>query len=174
MKLTKGYVQIYTGEGKGKTTAAMGLALRAAGAGMRVFIAQFLKAPGSSECAAFLPLSDAVTFGHYGTGRLLKEEPTEQDRVLAGKGLEEARRAICSGRYSVVILDEANVAVHFGLLAVDDVLDLIRGKPEAVELIITGRKADQRVIEAADLVTEMREIKHYYTHGVEARKGIES
>lgn len=170
----KGYVQVYTGDGKGKTTAAMGLALRAAGAGKRVFIAQFLKAPGSSECIAFLPLSDSVTFGHYGTGRLLKEEPTEQDRVLARKGLEEARRAMHSGEYAVVILDEANVAVHFGLLSAADLLDFIREKPGELELVITGRKADQRVIEAADLVTEMREIKHYYALGVKARKGIES
>ncbi|MFH0812341.1 MAG: cob(I)yrinic acid a,c-diamide adenosyltransferase [Candidatus Zixiibacteriota bacterium] len=174
MKLKKGYVQIYTGDGKGKTTAATGLALRAVGAGMRVFIAQFLKGKGSSEFTALSKLGDSVTFAHYGRGGFIQGEPTEEDKALARKGLEEVRQAMESGKYDVIILDEATMANFFHLLSVEDLLGLIHQKPPSVELIITGRRADPRLIETADLVTEMKEVKHYYTKGVMARKGIES
>jgi cob(I)alamin adenosyltransferase len=173
MKLNKGYVHIYTGDGKGKTTAALGLALRAAGAGMKVFIAHFLKGKTSSEFIPLAKLSDSITFAQYGRDCLIKDKPTEEDTALAQHGLAESRQAIMSGRYDLVILDEANVAVWFALLSVDDLLDLIKKKPEYVELVFTGRKADPKLIEAADLVTEMKEIKHYYTKGVLARYGIE-
>jgi len=173
MKLNKGYVHIYTGDGKGKTTAAIGLALRAAGADMKVFIAQFLKAKASSEFIPLTKLSDSITFVQYGRDCLIKETPTEEDKALAQQGLAESRQAIMSGKYDLVIMDEANVAVWFALLSVDDLLDVIKKKPSQVELVITGRKADPRLIEAADLVTEMKEIKHYYTKGVTARYGIE-
>ena len=173
MKFKEGYVHIYTGDGKGKTTAAIGLALRAVGAGMKVFIAQFLKGKGSSEFKALSRLGDSITFAQYGSGCLIKEKPSEQDKALARKGIEEARKAMTSGNYDLIILDEAVITNFFNILSVDDLLDLIQQKPEPVELIITGRKADPRLIEAADLVTEMKEIKHYYTKGVAARKGIE-
>ena len=173
MKLSKGYVHIYTGEGKGKTTAAIGLALRAAGAGMKVFIVQFLKGKVSSEFLLLANLSDSIVFAHYGRDCLIKDKPTEKDKTLALRGLKEARKAIVSGKYDLVILDEANVAVLFNLISVDDLLELIKNKPEHVELVFTGRKADPKLIEAADLVTEMKEIKHYYTQGVLARDGIE-
>ena len=173
MKLSKGYVHIYTGDGKGKTTAALGLALRAAGAGMKVFIAQFLKGKPSSEFIPLAKLSDSITFAQYGRDCLIKDKPTEEDKALAQQGLAESRQALMSGRYDLVILDEANVAVLFDLLSLDDLLDLIKKKPDHVELVFTGRKAHPKLIEAADLVTEMKEIKHYYTQGVLARAGIE-
>jgi cob(I)alamin adenosyltransferase len=173
MKLNKGYVHIYTGDGKGKTTAALGLALRAAGAGMKVFIAQFLKGKPSSEFILLAKLSDSITFAQYGRDCLIKDKPTEEDKDLALRGLKEAREAIVSGKYDLIILDEVIVAVLFDLLSLDDLLDLIKKKPVHVELVFTGRKAHPKLIEAADLVTEMKEIKHYYTQGVLARAGIE-
>jgi len=173
MKLKKGYVHIYTGDGKGKTTAAIGLALRAAGAGMKVLIAQFLKGKASSEFIPLAKLSASITFAQYGRDCLIKEKPTKQDKNLALRGLKAVREAIVSGKYDLVILDEANVAVFFNLISVDDLLDLNKKKPEHVALVFTGRKAGPRLIEAADLVTEMKEIKHYYTQGVPARYGIE-
>jgi len=173
MKLDKGYVQIYTGDGKGKTTAAIGLALRAAGAGMKVFIAQFLKAKPSTEFIPLANLNDSITSAQYGRDCLIRKTPTEEDKTRARQGLAESRQALISGKYDLVILDEANVAVWFNLISVDDLLDLIKDKPSHVELVFTGRKADPRLIEAADLVTEMKEIKHYYTQGVPARYGIE-
>jgi cob(I)alamin adenosyltransferase len=173
MKLKKGYVHIYTGDGKGKTTAALGLALRAAGAGMKVFIAQFLKGKASSEFIPLAKLSDSITFAQYGRDCLIKDKPTEEDKDLALRGLKEASEAVVSEKYDLVILDEVIVAVLFDLLSLDDLLDLIKKKPDHVELVFTGRKAHPKLIEAADLVTEMKEIKHYYTQGVLARAGIE-
>ncbi len=169
----KGYIQVYTGNGKGKTTAAFGLALRAAGAGLKVYIAQFAKKKGYSEHKAFERFSDLVLAKQYGLGAFIVNAPSEEDIAAARKGLEEAKEALQSGLWDVVILDEANVAASIALFSVDDLLSLIALKPEGVELVITGRNADERVIEKADLVTEMREIKHYYTKGVEARVGIE-
>ncbi|MBP1709230.1 MAG: ATP:corrinoid adenosyltransferase BtuR/CobO/CobP, partial [Deltaproteobacteria bacterium] len=127
----------------------------------------------SSEFIPLAKLSDSITFAQYGRDRLIKDKPTEKDKDLALRGLKDAREAIVSGEYDLVILDEANVAAWFDLLSVDDLIDLIKKKPDHVELVFTGRKADPKLIEAADLVTEMREIKHYYTQGVSARTGIE-
>jgi cob(I)alamin adenosyltransferase len=168
-----GYVQVYTGDGKGKTTAAIGLALRAAGAGLKVFVAQFVKSDKYSEILALERFSDLITCRQYGSGCWLRGQPDDEDVRLAGSGLEEVRRILETGRYDVVILDEANIATHFGLLAVDNLIALIDSKPPEVELIFTGRKADPRLIDRADLVSEMREIKHYYQKGVLARKGID-
>jgi cob(I)alamin adenosyltransferase len=169
-----GYVQVYTGDGKGKTTAAMGLALRAAGAGLKVFIAQFVKSEKYGEIIAFERFSDLVTCRLYGSGCWLVGQPEKEDVRLAQEGLEDARRIITAGEHDVVILDEANIATHFGLLDVRDLIDLIDAKPTGVELIFTGRKADSKLIERADLVSEFQEVKHYYQKGVVARKGIES
>jgi cob(I)alamin adenosyltransferase len=170
----RAYVQVYTGDGKGKTTAALGLALRAAGAGLRVFIAQFVKGMAYSELASLDRFADLVTVRQYGLCSFIRETPAPEDIAAAREGLREARAAVASGRYDVVILDEANIATHFGLFAVDDLLEVVDLAAGNVEIVITGRRADPRVLERADLVTEMREVKHYYAKGVAARRGIES
>lgn len=172
-KWPRGYVQVYTGDGKGKTTAALGLALRAAGAGCKVFIAQFAKGMPYSELAALERFEDLITMRQFGRRRFIHGKPEPADVDAARKGLEESRKAVISGEYDVVILDEANIAVHFQLFSEKDLLALIDAKPEHVELVITGRKAPKSLIERADLVTEMKEVKHYHTKGVKARGGIE-
>jgi cob(I)alamin adenosyltransferase len=172
--MRKGYIQVYTGCGKGKTTAALGLALRAAGAGLRVFIAQFVKQKKCSEHEILERLRDSITIKSYGKGFILKRKTTDSDRKAAREGLEELRDILLSKEYDVVILDEANIATHYGLISVGDLLDLMSLKPAKTELVITGRHADKRVIRKADLVTEMKEIKHYIKKGVKSRTGIES
>lgn len=170
----KGYVQIYTGNGKGKTTAATGLAVRAAGAGMKVFIGQFIKMGDYSEIKALKErFSDLITLEQFGTGGFIKEKSLPEQIQAAQKGLDRIRKVMASGQYHVIICEEANVAVSLGLLSVDDLLELVESKPENIELVFTGRAADPRLIQAADLVTEMTEIKHYFSKGVEARTGIE-
>jgi cob(I)alamin adenosyltransferase len=171
--MRKGYVQVYTGNGKGKTTAALGLAFRAAGAGLKVFIAQFIKKGRYSEHTALERFSDLITVRQFGHGFILKDAPTEKDIAAARSGLQEIGEAIRSGSYDVVIVDEVNVALYYHLIDVEDVLTWIHEKPAGVELVLTGRNADERVIAEADLVTEMKEIKHYYAQGVKARVGIE-
>ena len=169
----KGYVQIYTGDGKGKTTAAIGLAIRALGAGWPVFFAQFLKAGEYSEHKALAQFSDHLTIKTYGRNVFIKGEPEEEDRRLAQEAYQEIAEIVASGRHRLVILDEANVAVHYGLITVDQILDLIDRRAEGVELLITGRHAHSRLIERADLVTEMRAVKHYFDQGITARVGVE-
>ena len=169
----QGYIQVYTGDGKGKTTAALGLALRAAGAGAKVFIAQFLKGTKSAELAALERLADLITVKQCGRGHFIVGEPEEEDIQAARAGLAEVRQIIAAGEYPLVILDEANVAVHFGLFSADELLDVVEARPDHVEVVITGRRADERIIGDADLVTEMREVKHYHAAGVQARRGIE-
>jgi cob(I)alamin adenosyltransferase len=150
------------------------LAVRAIGAGLHVFIGQFIKSDRYSEIEALECYEDSIVCRQYGRGCWLRGEPSEEDIHLAREGLKEVREIILSNQYQVVILDEANVATWFGLLDVNDLLALIDLKPEALELVFTGRRADSRLIDRADLVTEMREVKHYYKQGVSARKGIES
>jgi len=169
----KGYIQVYTGNGKGKTTAAFGLALRAAGAGLRVFIAQFVKGMKYSELVSIGWLLDRITLHQYGRNCFIRNNPTAEDMALARNGLNETKAAMLSGDWDIVILDEANIATHFRLFPVEDLLTMMASKPEAVELVITGRYADPKVLERADLVTEMQDIKHYYANGVKARVGIE-
>ena len=169
----RGYTQVYTGDGKGKTTAALGLALRAAGAGLKVYFAQFVKGMDYSELKALKKLSEFIVVKQYGRDCFIYRKPKEEDKKLAQEGLKEVREIISSGQYQVVILDEANIATYFGLFSPDDLLDLIRQKPDEIEIIITGRNADPKIIAAADLVTEMKEIKHYYQKGIQAREGIE-
>ena len=171
--MRRGYIQVYTGNGKGKTTAALGLALRALGAGMKVFIAQFIKQKRCSEHVILTRFRDRLTIKRYGRGFILKRRPGAADIRAAQEGLAEIIAALKSKAFDVVILDEANVAMHYGLISLNDLLYLMEMKPRGTELVITGRYADERVIERADLVTEMREIKHYKTHGVRARRGIE-
>lgn len=169
----KGYVQVYTGNGKGKTTAALGLSIRAAGAGLKVFIAQFIKMGEYSEIKALKKFSGQITVEQFGLGRFIKGNPSVEDIEAASKGLEKVKTILASGEHQVIILEEANVAVKIGLFSAQDLLDIIASKPKNVELVITGRGADSRIIEKADLVTEMKEIKHYFQKGVAGRVGIE-
>ncbi len=169
----KGYIQVYTGDGKGKTTAALGLSLRAAGAGLKVYIAQFLKQGDYSEIKALKRFSDTIVLEQFGLGQFVKGQPTQAEMDAARDGLEKARHVLLSGDYDVVILEEANVAVAMGLFSVKDLMEIIRQKPEHVELVITGRGAAPEVMEKADLVTEMKAVRHYYDQGVQARVGIE-
>lgn len=175
MKLDHGCIQVYTGNGKGKTTAALGLAFRALGRGLRVFMVQFMKGGGPyGEHAAAERFSPYFTIVQTGRpGWVNRDNPDPEDVRLAGAALETALAALTGGEYDLVILDEVNGAVSFGLLNVEDVLELMAQKPSCVELVLTGRNADERIIAAADLVTEMREIKHYYRAGIPARVGIE-
>ena len=172
-QLPRGYVQIYTGDGKGKTTAALGLALRASGHGMRTYVGQFMKGQPYGELDA-LRDHPLITVEQYGDVRCIHREEVTPDHVAqARRGLERAREAMLSGQYHIVILDEVNVTVWFGLLTAKEVLAFLDERPTCVEVILTGRRAPQELIERADLVTEMREVKHYYQQGVVARKGIE-
>ncbi|MDR1651348.1 MAG: cob(I)yrinic acid a,c-diamide adenosyltransferase [Synergistaceae bacterium] len=170
---TRGCVQVYTGNGKGKTTASMGLAIRALGAGFSVLFAQFLKVGSYSEMEILGHL-DNLTCKQYGTGKFIMRSPTEEDRAAAAEGLRDAVEEMESGRWDLVILDEVNVAFNLGLLSEDDLLSAAAKRPDMVELVFTGRGAPRKLIEMADLVTEMQEIKHYYKAGIPARKGIES
>jgi len=172
-KLKKGYVQVYTGNGKGKSTAAFGLALRAAGNDMKVFIGQFVKGMKYSEIKSLEKLGEHITVKQYGRGCFTKKEPDDKDIKAAVSGFEELKEIMISRNYDLVILDEINIALHFRLISIDDVLKLIDLKPDEMELVLTGRKADKKLIEKADLVTEMTEIKHYYKAGVLSRKGID-
>lgn len=168
-----GYLQVYTGDGKGKTTAALGLALRASGRGLPVYLGQFMKGQDYGELHA-LPRLESVTQAQYGDlGWVHKGKTTPKQREMAAEGLRQGREALLSGDYRIVILDEINMAVWFELIPLDAVLKLIEERPPGTELILTGRRADPAIIERADLVTEMLEVKHYYTQGVGAREGIE-
>ncbi len=169
----KGYVQVYTGNGKGKTTAALGLALRALGAGKKVFIGQFVKGRPYSEIVAIQKYLKGIDIKQYGLECFIYKEPDINDIKAACKGIEEMREIILSGDYDVVVMDELNIALYYKLFDIEKVVELIKNKPYHVELVITGRYADDKVIEMADLVTEMKEIKHYYLKGIEAREGIE-
>ena len=172
-KLSKGYVQLYTGDGKGKTTAALGLALRASGRGLHTYIGQFMKGQRYGELEA-LRDHPFITLEQYGNPRCIhREEVTAQHVNEARQGLARARKAMLSGKYDLVVLDEVNVAIWFGVLSTEDVLAFLEAKPEHVEVVLTGRRAPQALIDRADLVTEMREVKHYYREGVTARPGIE-
>ncbi|MBA3037602.1 MAG: cob(I)yrinic acid a,c-diamide adenosyltransferase [Desulfobacterium sp.] len=169
----KGYVQVYTGDGKGKTTAALGLSIRAAGSGLRVYIAQFIKMGEYSEIKALAKFSDLITVEQFGLGRFIKGKPSEEDIEAARNGISKVKSLMGLAKYDIIVLEEANVAAACGVISVEDILELISLKPDNIELVITGRGADPKVIEKADLVTEMKEIKHYYQKGVQARVGIE-
>ena len=172
-KSQKGYIQIYTGDGKGKTTAALGLALRAAGHGKKTYIAQFMKGQSYGELKSIQRI-DEITIAQFGKDTFIHiNQATAQDIQMARDGLDQATQAMNSGDYQIIILDEINMAVYFKLLTVDEVLEFIKQKPVEIELILTGRRAPEQFIKIADLVTEMKEVKHYYQAGVESRDGIE-
>jgi len=169
----KGHIQIYTGNGKGKTTAALGLALRAAGAGKKIFIGQFLKSGNYSELKALKKLADQIKVEHYGLGRFVKGNPSKEDIEAGIKGYKIVARIIEKGEHDLVILDEGNIAVKYNIFSEQDLLDLFKKKPDHVEVIVTGRGASKAIMEKADLVMEMKAIKHYFQKGVKARVGIE-
>lgn len=169
----QGYVQVYTGDGKGKTTAALGLAVRAAGAGLKVFIGQFIKSMTYSEIKALERFEDLITIRQFGRGCFIRGNPNQADIKVAGQALKALTDALKSGHYDVVIADEANVAFGCHLISEQDLLDLMDARPAQIELVLTGRGAPQAVIDRADLVTEMKAVKHYYESGVTAREGIE-
>ncbi|MGC8873157.1 MAG: cob(I)yrinic acid a,c-diamide adenosyltransferase [Chloroflexia bacterium] len=170
----RGFVQVYTGDGKGKTTAALGLALRAAGHGLYTYIGQFMKGQPYGELEAARLLAPYLTIEQYGRPSFVHvRHATPEDIRCAHEGLARAREALLSGRYDIVVLDEVCVALHFGLLTLPEVLSLLNERPAKVELVLTGRRAPKELLDRADLVTEMREIKHPYASGVSARPGIE-
>lgn len=173
--LGKGYIQVYTGNCKGKTTAALGLAFRAMGCGLKTYIGQFMKGQQYSELEAARLVKPYITIEQYGKKGYIhiKDPPEPEDVRMAHEGLAKARKAMLSGDYDIVIFDEIITAHCFHLVSIDNMLDLIKNKPDNVEIVLTGRYAPQELIDAADLVTEMLEIKHYYTKGVAARDGIE-
>jgi cob(I)alamin adenosyltransferase len=170
---SKGYIHVYTGNGKGKTTAALGLALRAVGAGKKVFFAQFVKGKPYSEMVAIEKFIPGITIKQYGLGCFIIEKPTEADIRAARKGLIEVADILKSEKYNVVVLDEATIALYYQLFSIDEFLEVLKNKNPETEIVITGRYDPKKLIELADLVTEMKEVKHYYTKGIEARKGIE-
>jgi len=169
---TKGYIHLYTGNGKGKTTAALGLALRAAGAGLQVFIAQFVKGMHYSELESLGRIPE-ITIRQYGLDCFIVNEPTEKDIQAARKGLEEVAEIIRHNRAGVVILDEVCIALYYRLFDPKEIISLLKTKPEEMEIVMTGRYAPDELYEYADLITEMKEVKHYYNKGIDARKGIE-
>ena len=169
-----GLVQVYTGDGKGKTTAALGLALRACGHGLSVYMIQFMKGDieyGELKAAQWIPNFTIIQFGR--PDFVDKENPEEEDIEFARKALEHARDIISSTNHDIVILDELNVALDFKLVELKDVLTLIDSKPKNMELVITGRNAPKEIMNRADLVTNMENIKHPFDNGVSARCGIE-
>jgi len=174
-KKFKGFIQVYTGKGKGKTTAALGLALRAAGHEHKVYIGQFLKGQRYGELMAAAKLSPLVKIDQFGRKGFIHvtKNPDDEDIRLAKRGLKKCRDAMLSGKYRIIILDEINVAVYFNLLSEKEVLEFLEQKPEDVEVVLTGRYAPPSFLKKADLVTEMKEKKHYYRKGVRARDGIE-
>lgn len=168
-----GYIQVYTGNGKGKTTAAIGLAIRAIGAGLNVYIGQFIKSKDYSEHITLKEYLPILTLEVYGRGCFINGKPEDIDIKLANDGLERAKEIIYGQKHHLVILDEINIALNLGLIDKNKVLDMLHNKPSEVEIVLTGRYADKEIIEIADLVTEMREVKHYYSKGILARDGIE-
>lgn len=171
----KGYIQVYTGNGKGKTTAALGLALRAAGHGLRVYVGQFLKGQLYGELLSVKKLSPLITIDQFGRKGFIHvtKNPDEEDIKRVKRGLKKCLEAMLSKKYKIIILDEINVAVDFSLLSEEEVHKFLDQKPDDVEIIMTGRYAPHSFIKRADLVTEMKEKKHYYAKGVRARNGIE-
>ena len=173
-KYQKGIVLVLTGDGKGKTTAAIGQALRAAGHGKKIFIVQFMKGKKYGEVLCAEKNLPGITFIQSGLDSfVMKDNPAPVDIDLAQQGLKLAGEAVASGKYEMVILDEINVALDFKLVSTREVLTMIKNKPDNVDIVLTGRYAPAEIIEAADTVSEVREIKHHYAKGIKERAGIE-
>jgi cob(I)alamin adenosyltransferase len=170
--MTQGHIHIYTGNGKGKTTAAIGLAVRAAGAGQKVHFIQFLKGRFSSEERALRHIP-GISIKKFGSAHFIKGLATPGDRRHVDSAIHHARFAVVSGRYQVVVLDEICAAIELGLVSLESVKDLCMAKPAQLELVLTGRNAPRQLVRLAGLVTEMRAKKHYFSRGIPARIGIE-
>lgn len=171
--MEKGFLQVYTGDGKGKTTAAIGLAIRAAGAGLNVYFGQFIKQMEYSEVSILKDI-DNITWELYGTNGCIFHRPVNKtDMEGVAEGIRKAYKALDCGKYDIVILDEIFIPVSLKMMDKEDVTGLIERKKNNTELILTGRYAPDYVVEMADLVTEMKEVKHYYQKGIKSRKGIE-
>lgn len=170
--MSKGYMHIYTGNGKGKTTAAFGLALRAACAGKKVYIGQFVKDMKYSE-TKIVDFMSNIVIEQLGDGCFISKDPTERDCLIAKEALEKCANILKSEFYDLVILDEINIALYYNLIDVDQVITALEDRRKSIEVVLTGRYAPEKLIEMADLVTEMKEIKHYYTQGVLSREGID-
>jgi cob(I)alamin adenosyltransferase len=171
-----GYIQVYTGNGKGKTTAALGLALRAAGRGMKTYMGQFLKKGEYGELLAverYLP--GLITIEQFGLPEFHHQENgvSAIEREAAEAGLEAIKKAMASGDYHIVVMDEINTLLHFKIVPVEPVLRLLAEKPGNLEMILTGRYAPAEILACADLITDMQEIRHYYQKKIQARTGIE-
>jgi len=172
-KLNRGFVHIYTGNGKGKTSAALGLAFRAAGRGLRTYIAQFMKGQAYGELAS-AQLVPEITIEQFGKDTFVHvDKATDEDILLAENGLATATEAMNSGKYDIIVLDEINIAIYFKLAPVSRIIEFVRSRPGNIELVLTGRNAPQALLAIADLVTEMVEVKHYYDQNISARDGIE-
>jgi len=165
-------IHIYTGNGKGKTTSCLGLALRAQGAGLKVFIGQFLKCGNTSELNALKHLK-GITIEQYGRKKFIKPSPCVEDIKSAETGLCRINKIVAEKKHDLVILDEINIALHFKILKLNDVMHILKSAPKTMDLVLTGRNAPKELLEIADLVSEIKEIKHYYKNGKKARKGIE-
>lgn len=165
-------IQVYTGCGKGKTTEAFGLALRGAGAGLKVYIGQFIKGDCYSELNALKKIK-SITTKQFGRGCFIKKVPSKKDIELAQAGLEKIKEIISQRKYDIIILDEINNAVELKLFKVNAVTEVIKKMPPKVELILTGRYAHPDILKLADLVSEIKEVKHYFSKGMKARRGIE-
>ena len=175
-KLENGYIQVYTGNGKGKTTAAIGIAVRAAGANLKTCFVQFMKDFPYSELESLRHLSEWITIEQFGNDAFVfeKEKPSSELLETIEDGIVKAEEKMLSGKYDLIILDEICVSIYFNLITVNRVIEVINNKPKNVELVLTGRYCPEEILQKADLVTEMKEVKHYYQKGIEARKGIES
>lgn len=175
-KLKRGYIQVYTGNGKGKSTAAIGQAVRSAGFGLKCYILQFMKDFPYNEKISLKRLEDLITIKQICKDDwVFKKEPApEEEKQKALSALSEAKEIMLKLEYDLIILDEVCVSIYFGLIKKEDVLDFINSKPENIELILTGRYCPEEIIEKADLVTDMKEVKHYYQQGIISRKGIDS
>jgi cob(I)alamin adenosyltransferase len=171
--MQRGLIQIYTGDGKGKTTAALGLALRAVGAGLKIYIGQFIKKGAFSEIKALRRFYPQITVRQCGNGRFVKGNPCAMDIECARKGLADLVRALTAGKFDLVIADEIFCALKAGLISIKELSALLDKKPASVELVLTGRNAPREIIKRADLVTEMRKRKHPFDKGTGGRKGIE-
>lgn len=172
--MKKGLVIVYTGNGKGKTTAALGQAVRAAGHGMKVCIIQFIKGSWRyGELEAFKRFDDLIDFHVMGKGFTWKSENLEEDKKIARKGWQMAQAAIASGQYQVIILDELTYLAKYNMIDTQALVDVLSGRPDSLHVVVTGRDAPQELLDIADLVTEMKAVRHPYTSGIKAQKGIE-
>ena len=173
-RLARGLIQVYTGDGKGKTTCALGLALRAVGQGFKVAMVQFLKGRETGESRAAMRLAPDMTLRFFGRPGLVNlKSPAPEDRARVREAWDFARGVIEAGAHDLVILDEINLALAHGLIPLEEALAVLRQRPPGVEVVLTGRRAPQELVALADLVTEMQPVKHYYQAGVKARRGIE-